>query len=150
MAWWIYKCNSKGRARKDISGDWDEFFADPSGSWGNVNEVPDLRQLDRGDKVIAYQTDRNELVGVVKVLEAADLRGDVYFTPVERIGAKVRPLKKKDPKIDAIPALQPAWIATLYPISPQDVDRLLKAARAAKRRLPKGQREDKGDASNYS
>ena len=63
--------------------------------------------------VIAYQTNRNELVGVVKVVEARDPRGFVYFSPVERIGVRVRPLKSKDAKIASIPALQPGWIATL-------------------------------------
>ncbi|MFO7906798.1 MAG: hypothetical protein R6U98_29350 [Pirellulaceae bacterium] len=133
MAWWIYKCRVPPRAEQHAYGDWNDYFRDPTDHWGNVEWTSDLLQLSDGDMVIAYQTNRNELVGVVKVTQARDQRGFVYFSPVERIGAKVRPLKEKDPNIAAIGALQPGWIATLYPISPGDADVLLKAARATKR-----------------
>lgn len=134
MAWWIYKCKTPRRDGQNAYGDWNDYFRDPTDHWGNVEWTPDLLQLSDGDTVIAYQTNRNELVGIVKVRQARDSDGFVYFSPVERIGAKVRPLKLKDAKIDAIPALKPAWIAALYPISPDDANRLLEAARASKRR----------------
>jgi len=136
MAWWIYKCRVPRQAEQHAYGDWNDYFCDPTDHWGNVEWTPDLLQLSDGDMVIAYQTNRNELVGVVKVTQARDERGFVYFSPVERISAKVRPLKRKDPNIAAIPALHPGWIATLYPISSGDADLLLKSARAAKRKPP--------------
>jgi hypothetical protein len=56
--------------------------------------------------VIAYQTERNELVGLTKV-DRFRRRGahlDLYLEPLEEIGVKVRPLKKADSRIAGIPA----------------------------------------------
>jgi hypothetical protein len=115
-------------------GDWSDFFAQPGvSSWGSNEWVPALEQLTPGDMVLAYQTDRNELVGLAKV-DSFRRRGrhrDLYLESLEHIGAKVRPLKKVDPRIAAIPALQPGRIQTLYPISAADAKALLRAARAA-------------------
>jgi len=124
MAWWIYKCNAKKWRGK---GDWNEF--DPKVNWGSTRLKTQLKDLAPGDKVIAYQTDRNELVGVTKVKE---FRGPyLYLEPLEEIRAKVRPLKA-DPKVDAIPALTRHARTTLFSMSAAEAQTLLRAARRAK------------------
>src|SRR5205823_1679615 len=50
--------------------------------------------------------------------------------PIRKIGVKVRPLKTHEPKIAAIPALQPGPIRTLYSIQGSDAKRLPRAAGA--------------------
>lgn len=128
MAWWIYKCNTKKRYR--AFGDWETFFQNPHSSWGSSKWTPDLKRLKRGDFVIAYQTNRNELVGLTRVRQSCDSskRGYLYLDAIEIIRVRVRPLKKIYPKIASIPALQPGPIKTIYKISDQDAYRLLKAA----------------------
>lgn len=110
---WIYKCNSAYR------GDWDDFFEKTSPTpWGSTEWVPALANARRGDTILAYQTDRNELVGKAKVI-AMRPRGrflDLILKSEGEIRVKVRPLKKLDPKIAAIPSLQPGPIKTLYQI----------------------------------
>ena len=128
MSWWVYKCNSKQHAYQSAWGDWRDFFeGDPDDHWGSTEWVPALAQLQRGDMIIAYQTDRNELVGLAKVRRPCERDGYLYLTPIETIGVKVRPLKEADSRIAAIPALQPGPIRTLYPISLVDAKALLRA-----------------------
>lgn len=134
MAWWIYKCNNQQHPNQVAYGDWREFF-DVGGvtSWGSNERVPALEQLTPGDMVIAYQTDRNELVGLTKV-DSFRRRGgflDLYLEPLEEIGVKVRPLKKSNPGVAAIPGLQPGPIKTVYDISTSDAKTLLRAAGSA-------------------
>jgi len=133
MAWWIYKCNANRKPHQVVWGDWDDFFDDPRIEWGSTQRIPALAKLSPGDMVIAYQTDRNELVGVTKV-KPFRKRGrylDLYLEPIEEIRARVRPLKA-DPKIAAIPALMSRARTTLYPMSASEAQTLLRAARKAK------------------
>ncbi len=131
MSWWVYKCNSNEQLGYPAYGDWNDFFNDPTGTWGSTEQTPAIAKLRRGDMIIAYQTNRNELVGVVRVRRSCERDTYLYLTPVETIRVKVRPLKKADRKIDRIPALQGGYIATVYPIAQQDALRLLDAARGA-------------------
>lgn len=80
--------------------------------------------------MIAYQTDRNELVGTARVVRWRP-RGqfrDLILVPLTTLGVKVRPLKARDSRIRRIPALQPGPIWTLYSISKTDAKLLLDAA----------------------
>jgi hypothetical protein len=133
MNFWIYKCNSRDHPNQVVHGDWDGFFTDTvAQEWGSTEWVPALAQAKRGDVVLAYQTNRNELVGVAKVT-ALRSRGrylDLILTPVEELRVKVRPLKKSSPAIERIQALQPGPIHTLYSISPTEAKALLRAAKA--------------------
>ena len=128
---WIYKCNSKEREYQRAFGDWAEVFATTRAqSWGTTEVVPELTQAHVGDTVLAYQTDRNELVGIVRVV-AWKPRGkhkDLIVKPIRAIGVRVRPLKLNNAKVARIPALQPGPIRTLYRISSTDVAALIKAA----------------------
>ena len=130
---WVYKCNSKKRSYQVSYGDWQKFFeAGRIDEWGSTEWIPALADAKEGDTIIAYQTDRNELVGVARVVEQKP-RGryqDLMLKPVETIGVKVRPLKNNDPKVAVIPALQPGPIRTPYEISEDDARRLLKKAGA--------------------
>ena len=70
MAWWVYKCSS-GANPYNAGGDWREFFdvrtaGGQAARWGLLSVVPALQQLHADDMVFAYQTDRNELVGLVR------------------------------------------------------------------------------------
>jgi len=128
---WIYKCNSRQHPYQVAYGNWNDFFlGGQEDDWGSTEWVPDLSNAQRGDTILAYQTDRNELVGLAKVT-ALHPRGkflDLILRPIKKIGVKVRPLKKLDRKIAAIPALQPGPIQTLYEITATDAKRLLRAA----------------------
>jgi hypothetical protein len=135
MAWWVYKCNSKGLPYQRAVGDWrSEYFnGDPNQEWGSTDWVPALADLKQGDMIIAYQTDTNELVGLARVRQPCDKDTYLYLEPVEviRPGVKVRPLRRSDPDIAAIPAFQPGRIATIYEISASDAQKLLSAAGVA-------------------
>jgi len=134
MAWWVYKCNSKERSYQVAYGDWQEFFeGNRTSAWGSTEWGHSLEKLKPGDMIIAYQTDRNELVGTCRVVR---FKNDgpykiVHLKPLERIGVKVRPLKEADPEVAAIPAFKGGRIATLYSISDQDARRILNAAGAS-------------------
>src|SRR6266571_4794967 len=133
MAFWIYKCNSHQHPHQVAFGDWDEFFARRgNGEWGSTKIVPELAKASRGDVILAYQTDRNELVGVTRVVRLRPLGGylDLILEPLEELRVKVRPLKRSSRAIARIPALQPGPIRTLYTLSSSEADRLLRAARA--------------------
>ena len=80
--------------------------------------------------VIAYQTNRNELVGLAKVRQSCEVDTYLYLYPVEVIEVKVHPLKRLNPKVADIPALKPGPIQTIYSISPSDARYLLKTAGA--------------------
>ncbi|MCC6683392.1 MAG: DUF3883 domain-containing protein [Phycisphaeraceae bacterium] len=133
MRWWIYKCNNEDRPYQVEHGDWADFFdIGTVTSWGSTEWVPPLEQLTSGDMVIAYQTERNELVGLAKV-DRLRRRGqylDLYLEPLERIGVKIRPLKKADSRIAAIPALQRGPVKTVYDLSAGDAIALLRAAKS--------------------
>ena len=129
MDWWIYKCNSKNDAHQKAYGDWQDYFSNPDRRWGSSDWIPALNKLKQGDMLIAYQTNRNELIGIAQVRQSCEQDTFVYLKPVEKINpVKVRPLKKSDPKVAAIPALQPGPIQTIYKITLSDVQVLLEAA----------------------
>jgi predicted Zn-ribbon and HTH transcriptional regulator len=133
MAFWIYKCNARSPEYANATGDWSYVFEHSEAvPWGNTT-LSGVDAIERGDILLAFQTDRNELVGLVDVVALKPLKDGHRRLVVrrgERIGAKVLPLKKKDTKIAGIPALQGGPIRTAYAISEVDARRLLTAARA--------------------
>jgi hypothetical protein len=126
MRWWVYKCNS--RQRYNVCGDWQDFFKRPDEHWGCSQRVPELRKLREGDLILAYQTNRNALMGVAEVRQSCDHDDYLYLTPVRTFDVKIRPLRKAYPVVERIPAFQPGPIQTVYEISGADVQRLLRAA----------------------
>jgi hypothetical protein len=130
MAWWVYKCNSRNNPYNS-GGDWREFFdvraaGGQAARWGLLSVVPALEQLHADDMVFAYQTDRNELVGLVRMVRVVG--DEVHFEPVQQFGVRVRPMKDQDPLLAAIPAFGPGPKQTLCPISEADAQLLLNAA----------------------
>lgn len=108
---WIYKCNARQHPSWVLSGNWEDVFESKrTQEWGSTQWVPDLARAQPGDVIIAYQTDRNELVGLARVVDLRPRQSfvDLMLRPIRRIGMKVRPLKKADGRIAAIPALQSA------------------------------------------
>jgi hypothetical protein len=133
-SWWVYKCNAQNREYQAAYGNWEEVFRSKRPvAWGETTWVPQLSNLQPGDRVLAYQTDRNELVGVAEVVELRAKRGEkeVWLRPTQRIGVPVRPLKASHPEVAEIPAFKPGPVKTLYAISDADVAVLLRAAGAA-------------------
>src|SRR6266480_393804 len=130
---WIYKCNSRGREYQRAVGDWSDFFISRRAQqWGSTEYVPELKAAKVGDRIIAYQTDTNELVGIARVVQwqRRGAHEHLILRPVAIIGVKVRPLKKAHPSVAGILALQPGPIRTLYPITQRDARTLLGAASA--------------------
>ncbi len=131
MAWWVYKCNSRHHPYDNDYSDWRQFFAGvlpPGGRWGLISVIPDLARLQLGDQILAYQTDRNELVGLARVVE---LRGDeVHLEGVETFGnsVRVRLLKTRNPALARVPAFAPGPKRTLNAISEADANRFIDAA----------------------
>jgi hypothetical protein len=133
MAWWVYKCNSRENPY-GAGGDWREFFdrraaGGKAARWGLTTVIPDLSELNPQDMVFAYQTNRNELVGLVRVVRRDG--EEVHFEAVEEFGVRVRPLKSAYPAVALIPAFAPGPKKTIYPISESDAQVLLDAARAS-------------------
>ena len=131
LDFWVYKCNSKGHDYQRTWGDWAEVFEseDPQW-WGTTRVVPELANAKVNDRIFAYQTDRNELVGLVKVVgwQRDGRYKKLVVKPIESLGVRVRPLKEADRRLARIPALQPGPIRTLYPIAGRDAALLLRAA----------------------
>jgi len=128
MAWWVYKCNDNGQFQR---GNWDYVFKRTRAtSWGTTR-IRGLRQLHAGDQVIAYQTDREEIVGLTEVTRIRSRGGydEIIMRPVEKIGASVPTLKRDYDAIATIPAFQPGFPKTLYSIEANDARLLLRAAR---------------------
>jgi mRNA-degrading endonuclease RelE of RelBE toxin-antitoxin system len=95
MTCWVYKCNSRNREYQRAFGDWREFFEEnePDQHWGKSEWVPDLARLKQGDLVIAYQTDRNEIVGLAKVRQSTRQDGCLYLRPVCKTRSQSPPLE---------------------------------------------------------
>ncbi|MFO0905715.1 MAG: hypothetical protein U0939_22095 [Pirellulales bacterium] len=137
--YWIYKCNLRNGEHQRHYGDWSWFFEkakehDPL-RWGTTEVVDQLEELSKDDTILAYQTDRNELVGVARVAEMRKSGPftDVMLSPVETIGAKVRPLKKADKRIAEIDALKAGPIKTLYKLTGPEAKLLISAAKESVR-----------------
>ncbi len=134
MSYWIYKCNASSPDYARAWGDWREHVFSRPGvvRWGDTS-LRGVENIKKGDTLIAYQTDRNELVGLVDVVELRPMTNGLRRLMVRRgepIGAKVRTLKAIYPKLSSIPALQGGEIRTAYEITDSDARRLLAAARA--------------------
>ena len=137
MTWYVYKVNSRNEPHQNHFGDWRTFFERTADGgrcrWGTSEIVPALSKLVEGDKILAYQTDRNSLMGfvVVDARDREDGRDYVYLRPRVRLGrngVRVRPMKV-DPVIEAIHAFATNEVKTLYHIDSSDAEYILKVAR---------------------
>lgn len=101
MTFWIYKCNARSPEYANATGDWAYVFERPEAvPWGSTT-LSGVDAIGKGDVLLAFQTDRNELVGLVDVVALKPLKNGHRRLVVRRgehIGAKARSLKKKDSK----------------------------------------------------
>lgn len=131
---WIYKNNAKDLPYQRAFGNWDKFFLNAKVKpWGRTTWVPKLIQARPGDLIIASQSDRpgKKLVGLAQVVEHrlhTDYTELILKPLVMLPGLVCRALKKRDPKVRRIPALQGGMIKSLYSISLTDTRRLLRYA----------------------
>lgn len=133
MAYYVYKCTSRKGPHNKFTGDWEDVFSrsQPT-AWGGSRVGAEFLKLRPGDTIVAYQTDRNTIVGLAKVTGIQPDGGrhvKLVLRPIERLGIKVRPLKKRFPEIAKIPAWQPGPIQTLYDITSTEVKLLIQRAR---------------------
>ncbi len=126
MKSWVYKCNKQTKHE----GDWHLFFKHAYEMWGSSEDVFDLSKLKRNDRVIAYQTDTKEIVGLAKVRQSCNRDGYLYLKDRELINAKFIALKAADPEIAKIAAFHRGVPKTIYDISEAEAERLLAAAKA--------------------
>lgn len=147
MNWWVYKNNSTTHTTDRLQGDWHEFFdANRIDEWGYESHVRSLGQIKADDRILCYQSNRNELVGIARAARWKSVRGDRHLClePLQRVEVRVRPLKKLSAAVRRIDAFRSGPIRTLTWISPTDVKALFRAcgqeallrASTASRRTP--------------
>lgn len=130
MKYWVYKSSMSRRAGQNY-GDWERVFSGKTRLWGSLDRTPELTQLSKGHHLLCFQSNRNEIVGIARVIETQKVKGSRHLkvAPVERIGVKVRPLKERDARIRGIKAFHPGIVATIYDIKSSDALYLLRIAR---------------------
>jgi hypothetical protein len=96
---WVYKCNRRG-TNGPASGDWNDLFDRGDEIWG-ADTLRGMKKVQAGDRLIAVQTDRRELVGVARALRfAAHGRANrLHLRAIETIRANIPALKKADSRI---------------------------------------------------
>jgi hypothetical protein len=129
MNWWVYRCNKNSNPYNNAWGDWLQFFAGdlpPNGRWGLTSVCRVLAALRPGDMVLAYQTDRDELVGLAKMMRFEGQ--EVHLEPVTKFGRglRIRRLKNQYPDIAEIRAFQEP--GTLYSIAEYHAKNLIEIA----------------------
>lgn len=136
---WVYKCN---RVQYDYSrayGDWDDVFRKTGevrwgGSWCTANPVSKSimnERIQRGDLVIAYQTDDRNIVGVCrlsKITGGKNNRG-LWLIPLYRFDPPVaiHEIKARVPELRKLSAFTGGFPQTLYAVSRSE-QRLLERA----------------------
>jgi hypothetical protein len=129
---WVYKCNNRQHEHQISWGDWRDFFRLAKGrplDWGGTGYIgsgSSLRiirhEMQPGDLVLAWQTDRREAVGLCRVHDLRPSEGDdeieweIILEPVEEFDppVKLAAMKKRDPALAAVKAVRAGLIATLY------------------------------------
>ena len=142
---WVYKCNSKpannGRA---AYGDWEDLFDLPSsqqpvewgGSWATNREYQKRvfkEEVEIGDLILAYQTDRQAGIGLTKVVNIT-VDGDencLWLTAIDRFRkpAKYHQMKRTThPHLKEVAAFKSGPVETIAGTSRQEAYWLLEAS----------------------
>ena len=124
---YVYKVNQQNRVGYHF-GNWLEFFERPQPCpWGREDVVCKDHHPREGDRILCYQTNFNEILGIAEVIgyEKGKLVLRATKGPFPR-GMKMTDLKKIDKRIGNLEAFQQGLIKTLYPISNKDADHLLR------------------------
>lgn len=133
MSFWVYKCNDTDHPDQVVHGDWEHVFgARKTVEWGSTEYSPNLEKLSPGDLLIAYQTERNEVVGLAEVVRFKPVgqHKQLYVQALKRFGVPLRPLKKIDARIRDLDAFKAGPIRTIYPITTSDAWHLLEVVKA--------------------
>ncbi len=130
MAWWVYKCNRSSEF--NYRGAWEPHFTNSLAS-GELFDFGDCDivgsdELVVGDRVLAYQTDENTLVGIASLIEW-DRDGYMLFRADEALGVRMYPLKKGDSRVAILPQFRQGFIRTFYPMDDSDAKYLIALAR---------------------
>jgi hypothetical protein len=125
-------------------GDWEWFFENPGdgrwgGTWGIGNPASRrilLKEIQAGDLILAYQTDRRAAIGICEVLDLAeDQEGEteIFLKPIERLARPVDilSLKRSDPSVAEIRAFRQGQVQTLYETSQEEARTLLEVCGAS-------------------
>lgn len=141
-ALWVYKCR-KGRLGEDgiEYGDWNRLFDHGRMDWGTTREIKsaqsrklireDMRQ---GDLVLAWQTDRQEAVGICRVHDITRIGHPdgtsehiVVLDPEQRFDPPVKllELKRSDAALASVAAFGRVVPATVYSTTPDEARILL-------------------------
>lgn len=130
MNWWVYKNNSTDHTTSRLQGDWHDFFdADRISEWGYRSQAPSLGEIKVDDRILCYQSNRNELVGIARAARWKKHEDDrhLYLEPMRRLEVRVRPLKDRSPAVARIDAFRPGPVRTLTAITPAEVRSLFEA-----------------------
>lgn len=142
MNWWVYKCNVNQNAYIQPGDlpyefDWRTFFDVHAANgavseWGRIGVEPRLSNLQPCDRVLAYQTNGQRLIGVVEMVRVQN-QNEVCFRVVEAFGTNgvsVRRLRRTNPAIVQIAAFtNQAGRNWLVPISDTEAQLVIVAAR---------------------
>jgi hypothetical protein len=132
---WVYKCN----INEDACGDWKEFFEGDrkgTGEWGGTWCIknPYSRQIlreemEKGDLVLAWQTDQQQAVGLCRVValldgpdDGQDIDTAIYLETVMRfpIPIKLLAFKKQYPELINGNAFKQGKLGTLFDTKPDE------------------------------
>lgn len=130
---WIYKNNAKGHGHQTSTGDWDWFFQEAGDdTWGGVATMGVasrklMREMQAGDLVLAWQSDRRRAMGVLRYegsVPGAD--GErMKFTRLARFATPVPLLDLRKAVAGLADAFKPGYPRTLYRTSAKEARLLL-------------------------
>lgn len=161
MNLWVYKCRNDPDTAYNAWGDWANVFDKPwkpvpwGGAWATAR--PDGKrilneEIEVGDLVLAWQSDRSAAIGVCKVTGRKRSRHggtDLLLLAVEefKTPVKLHDLKRATkPKLQQVTALKQGYSRTIYPTTTKEARLLLSAcgSRLAERFGPPSKTSAKG------
>ncbi|MEZ5181524.1 MAG: DUF3883 domain-containing protein [Acidimicrobiales bacterium] len=138
---WIYKNNSKPDPGRSY-GDWEEFFATSGPQWWGttahigINNRDTTFDMEPGDQVLCWQTNRRRAVGLALIAELPEFEGDSGYIerdfvlePLERFDPAVPllDLRRTNPALKAIQAFRKGFVKTIYRTTDAEAAALLAA-----------------------
>jgi hypothetical protein len=142
MRLWVYKVNID--EENAAYGDWEQLFDDLVATgipqaWGGAwatnkpNDKRHFTELTSGDRILAWQSNRQVAVGLLEVDRVENGGDDVFLKMLERFTQPVpiNKLKKVHPGLRDVSAFKQGHAGTLYATSSDEAALLLKVCAAA-------------------
>ena len=142
MRLWVYKVNID--QENAAYGDWEQLFAQlrstgtaqPWGGTWATNKPSDQRrftELERGDHILAWQSNRQVAVGFLEVDRVERGGQDVYLTEIKHFATPVplNKLKNAYPELRDVSAFKQGHAGTLYSTTAGEAKPLRKVCAAA-------------------